>query len=506
MTAFPTFSLRHAVDTAPERVAVLAHGRAITYRQLAQDAAEMLTELARAGVGPAVPTAIRAEARYEVIAALHARISAGAPVVPLHTRWSRRETNRLLADDQPIHRLTPTELLKHSPVRAAASGHANQPADVALPTSIPDDDRALAWIATSGTATGRPRWVVLSRAALAAAVAASANNLGWADDDRWLLSLPLAHIGGLSILLRCLSGRATMVIEDLIWNQPEAVLAQLEARAVTLLSMVPTQLARLLTVPGPAPARLRAVLVGGAAAAPALLDEARARGWPVLATYGSTETCSQIATWPLRQPAAEATPTSPAARHHRVPGPSAADLGCGLPLPGSHLRITVDGRIEVSGSALMTGYRPLEGPQPFTADGWLRTNDRGHLDPQGYLHVLGRADDVIVSGGENIDPLQVERALQAHPGILDALVFGASDPTWGQRVCAWLVAHDQPVDQADLLAHLHQHLARFKHPRQIDWVDSLPRTEAGKPDRAAVANHRSGTRLGKPSEKADPIG
>jgi acyl-CoA synthetase (AMP-forming)/AMP-acid ligase II len=136
----------------------------------------------------------------------------------------------------------------------------------------------------------------------------------------------------------------------------------------------------------------------------------------------------------------------------------------------------------------MTGYRPLNGPQPFVADGWLRTSDRGRIDEDGNLHVLGRADDVIVSGGENIDPLEVEHALHAHPAITDALVFSAADPTWGERVCALLVAADNPLDDAELRAHLGNRLATFKHPRQIAWVDALPHTDAGKPDRAAAAS------------------
>jgi len=292
-------------------------------------------------------------------------------------------------------------------------------------------------IFTSGS-TAAPKPVALTRAMLRASAKASATHLGWRDDDRWLCPIPLAHVGGLSVLTRCLLARRCAVLGSV---------DGLDASRATLASVVPTQLTRM--IERDPPPRLRAVLVGGAACPAALLDAARARGYPVLTTYGMTEACSQIAT--------ERTP------------------GGGLePLAGMQVRIE-DERILVRGPAVAD-------------DGWLDTGDLGHLDERGHLHVLGRADDLIVTGGENVHPLEVERALEQLPAIDEACVFGIADDTWGQLVAAALVAN-AAIDDATLRAHMDTRLATHKHPRRICFVSELRRAAAGKLDRAAAARH-----------------
>jgi o-succinylbenzoate---CoA ligase len=191
------------------------------------------------------------------------------------------------------------------------------------------------------------------------------------------------------------------------------------------------------------------------------------RRLPVLASYGLTETCAQL------------TATRYATRHAPL------GLGAGEPLPGTRVRV-VGGRIEVSGPTLMAGYL---GEPPLPAGAWFDTGDLGEIDARGCLHVHARRTDLVVTGGENVYPAEVEHVLEACPGIAAAGVFGVADETWGQIVAAALVADGAPPADAALAACLAAHLAPFKRPRRICFVDRLPQTPAGKLDRAALAAH-----------------
>lgn len=471
-------SLWHAARRTPQQPAVIASGEMHSYHQLARDVARAVRGLKARGVVAGRRTVIEAEPGYRCLVTLHALIALGAPVALADSRWSKGERAEMLRALEPVEELACDE----------QDGGRTLDDDRVLDelgAPIPDDARPLVLVATSGTSRGRGRWTVLSRAAWSAAIAASEHNLGWRRDDRWLLSLPLAHVGGLSIPLRTLAACRTVVTEALDWQRAQSILETVEKRRVTLLSLVPTQLERLLASSArPAPACLRAVLVGGAAAPRPLLEEAINRGWPVLATFGATESCGQVTTW------------HPADAVHQA--------GCGPPLEGRELRIAGHGAIELRGAGLMTGYLPLAGPQPFTADGWLGTGDQGFIDAHGNLHVLGRSDDVIISGGENIHPHEVEQALTSHPSIRQALVFALPDDAWGQVVAALLVARGPQPDEKALLAHCRSTLARFKQPRKIAWVERLPRTPADKPDRKAARTlaRQHTPRLHTPGEAA----
>jgi acyl-CoA synthetase (AMP-forming)/AMP-acid ligase II len=250
-----------------------------------------------------------------------------------------------------------------------------------------------------------------------------------------------------------------------------ALVRSVERDRVTLLSLVPTLLSRLLDEqPGwRPPAHLRAILLGGDGAPPALLRRAADRGLPVLTTYGLTETCGQVATQ---------RPGTP-------PGPGAP------PLPGVAVRV-VHGRIEVRGPALMTAYFPRAAhDSPFVEDGWLRTGDLGRIDGEGALHVWGRWDDRIVTGGETVHPGEVERALEDHPAVREACVVGLADARWGQTVAAALVAEGEP-SLGEIEAFAARQLAPFRRPRRWCFVEALPRTPAGKLDRAAAARRFGG--------------
>jgi O-succinylbenzoic acid--CoA ligase len=298
---------------------------------------------------------------------------------------------------------------------------------------------------TSGT-TGAPKQVGLTAANHEASALASAWNLGVAPDDRWLCCLPLWHIGGLAIPVRSAIYGTTAVVHD--GFDAERVRDELESGAVTLVSLVATMLRRLIDGGLREWPALRAALVGGGPVPRELLEWAAESGFPLLQTYGMTETCSQIVTADL------------------------ADAGsAGRPLPGVELRISEGGEVLVRG--------PMVAPGSVAGDGWLHTGDRGRLDAGGRLHVEGRLDDVIVTGGENVAALEVEEALHAHPAVAEAAVAGRPDPEWGEAVTAWVVLDGEASDD-ELRAHVRARLAGFKVPKAIHRVAELPRSAAGK--------------------------
>jgi o-succinylbenzoate---CoA ligase len=411
-------------------VALIAGAQRFTFAEVAQLVAARTAQLAD---GPRMPFPLVGSNDVDTLVTLYALLELRRPVLLLHPRLTTAERAR--------------------EVEATAQAAAGLPADAAV------------ILYTSGT-TGRARGAVLTRSALLASAQASAANLGWQDDDRWLLAMSLARIGGLSILTRCLAARRTVVLEP--GFDAEHLPETIEAHRVTLLSMVPTMLALLLQAHPTwrAPSQLRALLLGGAAAPPLLLAQAAARRLPIVVTYGCTETCSQVVATPYV---------------HRY---ESAAWNAGRPLAGAEIRVA-DGRILVRGPMLMSGYL---GEPPLAPGDWFDTGDVGELDATGALQVHARRADLIVSGGENVYPAEVEAALESCPGIRTAAVFGIDDPVWGQVVAALLVAEPGAAGtvESSLREHLASRLAPHKRPRRIAFVPTLPLTPAGKLDRAAL--------------------
>jgi O-succinylbenzoic acid--CoA ligase len=460
-----SLSVRDAARERPAGDALAAPGGTLSWSALARavlaDAARLAGE-ARLGHadGPArVAFTARGDAR--TVVRVLALVELGVPFAPLHPRLAAVERAAQLAALAPVLDLDGLE-----PDDPFAAPVARRAAPDPLGATPADDERPLALVFTSGT-SGAARAAVLSRRAFAAAAAASAARLGWREDDRWLLALPLARVGGLSVVTRCLAGRRAIALPG--DPAPEALAAACAGQRATLASLVPAQLARLLAA-GPAEGALgtlRAVLLGGAEAPDALLREARARQLPVLPTWGMTETCAQAATVP---PGFEPDPAH----------------GCGPPLPGVELRIAA-GRVAVRGPTLFSGYLADPGP-PLDAGGWFATRDLGRLDGRGFLHLLGRADELVIVGGENVAPREVEAVLAAAPGVAAALAFGVPDAALGEVVGAALVRGSAPAPGDELLAAwIAPRLAPFKRPRRLAWVDALPETADGKPDRRGAA-------------------
>jgi o-succinylbenzoate---CoA ligase len=425
-------SIRAAAAQAGGDAALLCAGRAWTYADLAERVDARMPALAREfRDGRACP--LVADNTQASVVSLLALLELRVPALLVHPRLTASERAALLA-------------------QAARSG------------PVPHADAA-AIIHTSGT-TGQSRGAVLTRGALLASAAASAANLGWHDDDRWLACMPIARVGGLSILTRSLAARRTVVLTDEF--DAAAFPALVATERITLASLVPTMLTRVLDAhpDWTPPSHLRALVVGGAEASPKLLARAADRRIPVVLTYGLTETCSQVVATPY------ADRFLPAAR------------GAGLPLPSVDLRV-VDDRIEVRGPMLMAGY--WNAP-PLAPSAWFDTGDLGALDADGALHLHARRADLVVTGGENVYPAEVERTLAECPGIAAAAVFGVPDETWGQTVAALLVADGgTPPDERDLARWIEARLAAHKRPRHVAFLPALPQTPAGKLDRAALA-------------------
>jgi O-succinylbenzoic acid--CoA ligase len=388
------------------------------------------------------------------VMALASRAPGPIPLVGTNTIGTLVTLYALLEARRPALLLHPKLTATERAVEVAATAQAA--------ATVPDDAAAILY--TSGT-TGRARGAVLTRAALLASAQASSANLGWQDDDCWLLAMPLARVGGLSIVTRCLAARRTVALTRAF---DAARLPQwIEEHRVTLLSLVPTMLTQVLdTHPDwRPPAHLRVLLLGGAEASLALLERAARRGLPIVITYGCTETCSQVV-------------ATPYARRF-----DAAACGAGRPLPGAQVRVD-GGHILVRGPMRMAGY--LDEP-PLEPDTWFDTGDLGEFDADGFLHLHARRADLIVSGGENVYPAEVERVLEGCPGIQAAGVFGLKDETWGQVVAAALVTGSSAPGDDELIDYLATRLAPHKRPRWISVVQSLPATPAGKLDRVALA-------------------
>jgi o-succinylbenzoate---CoA ligase len=425
---------------------------ALSYAEIAALARARLDVFRDSGLSEGAPVAVVGAPTRDRVVDVLAAVELGAPLVMLHPRATASEREAIVARTRPRLVVDEAGLVR---VRAWAGA--------------PHVEGALAILHTSGT-SGVPKAAVLSRRAFIASAWASAARLPLSPGDRWLLAMPLAHVGGLSIVSRSLVTGSSVALAG-----PFEAARVLDAIAVmrpTHVSLVPTMLDRLLDLGLERSPSLRAILLGGAACPERTLARALARGLPIRTTYGLTEACSQVTT-------------------ARVDVRGAHD-GSGEPLPGVELRIGAADAIQVRGPTLFDGY--LGEPSPFSEGGWFETGDLGRLDERGRLHVLARRSDLIVTGGENVYPAEVEAALERMPGVRAACVFGTPDERWGQRVSAALVLDDPAVDPRGLLVSLREVIAPFKLPKAVAVLESLVLHASGKLDREGTAK-AAGARL-----------
>ena len=360
-----------------------ADGGAHSYAQLLDQAQAAAGALAQRGVGRGDRVAL-ALPSPELVPLLHACTFLGARAVPIDLRLTSEERRTRMRD---------AVLIVEAPLSA----------DPVAPGERDPGETATVMF-TSGTTAG-PKEVELSYDNWLWNAIGSALALGLDPEERWLCPMPLAHVGGLSIQIRSAVYGTTVVLHDRF--ETEAVLAALSSveQRITLVSLVPTMLSRLLDAGLKDPPTLRAALLGGGPIAPALLARARSAGVPVAYSYGMTEACSQIAT-------------------------------NGWPLLGTEVRIDEAGEVLVRGRTVAAGA--------LAGDGWLHTGDLGTFDPEGRLAIRGRRADTIITGGENVSPDEVEAALLEHPGVREAAVFGRPDAEWGEAVVARIVPTAPP--------------------------------------------------------------
>ena len=401
-----------AAAKRPERPALITGRGELSYAELAVAARRAADGLRRRGVSDGDRVALALPAGPAFAAALHGTWLLGAIAVPVDLR---------LSDSERARRMRGVAAVVDTPLEA-------QDGQGAPGAAVTVDPAATATLMfTSGT-TSEPRPVELTYGNWLAAALGSAVALGLDQHERWLCPMPLAHVGGLSILVRSTVYATTVVLHERFEIATVLDALMSERERITLVSLVPTMLARLLDA--------------GLRRPPALLERAEQAGVPVAPSYGMTEACSQIATH-------------------------------GWPLPGVDLRLAADEELLVRGATVA--------PAALSADGWLHTGDLAEFGRGGRLRIIGRKSDTIVSGGENVAPAEVEAVLLSHPAVADAAVHARVDEEWGEAVVATVVARDgTALDPNDLRAFCAARLAGFKVPKAIALAEQLPRTASGK--------------------------
>ncbi|HEY8418655.1 MAG TPA: o-succinylbenzoate--CoA ligase [Limnochordales bacterium] len=502
-TRLPDWLGRRA-HLSPGGLALIADEGQWTFRDLDALAQQVAGRLAELGVRAGDRVALLLSNSPNFVVWVHALPRVGAVLVPLNTRLAPAELAWQLADvgaaalvHDAAHADKALAIARELPgvVRVGLPSD-DEPARLVVerplssPMAAPMPEGAAQslrdWvdlgavhsiIYTSGT-TGRPKGAQLTYGNHWWSAIGSCLNLGLMPGDRWLACLPLFHVGGLSILLRSVIYGIPVVLHRRF--DPAAANRAIDRQGVTIVSAVANMLARMLDERGGAryPAHLRAVLLGGGPAPLPLLERATAAGMPVLQTYGLTEAASQVATL--------------------APEDALRKLGsAGKPLFPMRVRIVRDGHevpagevgeITVSGPTVTPGYwnRP-EATAAALVGGWLRTGDLGYLDPDGYLYVVDRREDLIISGGENVYPAEVEAVLLAHPAVAEAAVVGVPDERWGQVPAAFVALRaGKACTQEELLAFCRERLAGYKVPVRVTFLPELPKGSSGKILRRAL--------------------
>lgn len=445
----------------------------MSYGELDRLSSGTARRMAEKGLEPGHRVALVMDWSVEAIVVLLAVMRAGAVACPVSTRLPqasaveriRRLNASLMVSDRAFAGATPPkDLIERGP---------------ALPPKRSADAPATILFTSGSSGAARPALHTYENHYFSALGAQA--NMPLAFGDRWLLSLPLWHAGGLAILFRCLLGGAAAVLPD-----PADSLAE-SARKATHASMVSTQLRRLLRERGPDPVwPEKALLLGGGPVSPVLIDEAVRRGIPVRTSYGLTETASQVT----------ATPAGAGRDALRTSG---------LPLAWRELRIDAEGQIRVRGRTLFAGY--VEGARlarPFDEEGWFATGDLGRLDAAGRLVVRGRRDHMMVSGGENILPEEIEAALAGAEGVERVAVVDVPDEEYGQRPVAFVETADGNLDAARLRAAAEATLPRFMTPDAFyPWPSDLAASGL-KPDRRQLRRRAEALRGGCRDSPAPP--
>lgn len=463
--------LLHRAYLTPDRVALIYQDQEWTFRDLAFEVDRLANRLSRASLKKGETVAILMNNHPDMVMLVHACFLLGVKIVLLNNKLTKAERLYQLEDAKAKALLTePFYARDHDgdlPVYTMET----------LPVAGQDDEKKIendvdlnetaTIMYTSGT-TGRPKGAEQTFGNHFHSAVSSALNLGIREEDRWLIALPLFHISGLSALFKSVIYGMAVVLHQKF--DVDEVKDSIERHHVTMISVVQTMLSRLLSRLEECPSSLRCLLLGGGPAPYTLLQESKEKGFPVFQSYGMTETCSQIVTL--------------------APEFSMEKLGsAGKPLFGCELKIQdgericrpfEHGEIMVKGANVMKGYlHRQEATAAAFEQGWLKTGDIGYVDEEGFLFVLDRRSDLIISGGENIYPAEIEAVLLTHPHVKEAGVTGMYHERWGEVPAAFLVA-DRQISESELYALCESQLAKYKWPAAFHFVDELPRNASNK--------------------------
>lgn len=477
--------LRQRAQLTPDRTAYESEDRSVTFRELDGEAREAACNLWSLGIRAGERVALLGGNSLEMVCLLHALMLIGAVSVPLNSRLNASEIGRQVADSgasllicehaflqatddvrrRAICPLITMDRLFRGLGKGETSGQSPRfQKDYAL-------ERPCTIIYTSGT-SGRPKGVVLTYGNHWWSAIGSALNLGLHATDCWLCSVPLFHVSGLSIFMKnVIYGMPVVLCRKFIPEETNRLICD---GRVTIVSVVANMLRRMLDALGDKhyPETLRCLLLGGGPAPLPLLQRCQEKAAPVYQTYGLTETASQMVT------------LAPEFMFSKIGS-------AGKPLFPGQLRIVADGRdadsgspgeIVVKGPNVTPGYwrRPEETKQAIR-DGWLSTGDIGYLDGEGFLYVLDRRSDLIISGGENIYPAEIESVLTEHPAVEEAAVIGVRDDRWDAVPFAFVTVREgADFSEAALMKFCAERLARYKRPARIQSIDELPRNASRK--------------------------
>jgi malonyl-CoA/methylmalonyl-CoA synthetase len=469
--SLPAAWRRLAADD-PARPALWASGPGWATRGALEEAsARVAGRLRRAGLAAGDRVLVSAATSMDLVVAYLGALRLGLVVVPVNTAYREREVAQIVGDARPKAAVVDDPERGRWARRAAAGDLLVAGPEVDLPggdpppldTAGPGDPALLCY--TSGT-TGAPKGAVLAHGNLLASAEALRLAWRWGQDDRLVLALPLFHVHGLGVGLHgtLLAGASAVLLPRF---EVDAVLDAARDHRATLFFGVPTMYARLAASPRAAElGRLRLCVSGSAPLPPTVFERLATRaGQRVLERYGMTETVMNV---------------SNPYDGERRPGT------VGLPLPGVELRLAGgdQGEVLVRGPNVFSGYwgNPAATAAAFDTDGWFRTGDLGSFDEQGYLRIEGRGKELIITGGYNVHPREVEELLLEHPGVAEAAVVGTPSEEWGEQVTAFVVPADPavPPDHDELLAFAAERLAGFKRPRVVHYLEALPRNALGK--------------------------
>lgn len=463
--------LTKQAELSPHKVAIeQTNGDTLTFSQLRKESEVFARKVASFSIKKKEKIAILSTNHIEMVVAVHALSYINSVVVMLNTKLSKRELEYQLEQSEATLVITTDKLrseknLSFSNQKTYEEIKVLKEKDIPLATHIQLQD-PFTMMFTSGT-TGNPKAVIHTYNNHWWSAVSSSLNIGIEKHDKWLLTLPIFHVGGLSILLRSvIYGMSVLLMEK---YDPDVLFESLMKKNVTIASLVTVMLKQLIERLNEKslPADFRCLLLGGGSVPESLLQKVKEKEIPLFQSYGMTETSSQIVTLNAED--------------------ALRKLGSsGKPLFTADIKIsrTNDeevGEIEVRGPMVMDGYfNNDKANQDVFTDGWLKTGDLGYFDEEGFLYVVDRRTDLIISGGENVYPTEIENVILEIDGVSEVAVIGKKDDTWGQIPVACIVQENDTVSSNLVQSYVAKMVASYKVPKEIYFLESLPKNASNK--------------------------